>query len=80
MAKKNSGPFSQQQNKGNSTSACLEFVPLKDKHCCWSAEMIYDSGTCVCLCLEQSDLIQSASKESTSPKLHLFTLKGKQLS
>lgn len=63
---KNPGPFSR-QNKGYSTSACLEFVPLKDTHCCWSAEIIYDSGTCLCLCLEQSDLIHSASKESTPP-------------
>lgn len=75
---KNVGPLSRRQNKGYSTSACLEIVPLKDKHCCWSAEIIYDSGTCLHLCLDQSDLIQSASKES--PLRHLFALKGKQLS
>lgn len=35
-------------------------------------------GQCLCLCLEQSDLIQSASKESTARHQHLFILKGKQ--
>lgn len=74
----NPGAFCRQQNKGYSTSACLELVPLKDKHCGWSAEIIYDRGTCLCLCLEQSDLIQSASKESTPRHQHLFILKGKQ--
>lgn len=80
---KNQGTLIWQQIKDYpTTSACVKFIALKDKHSLGSAAIIYDSGTCLNLSLEQSFGL-CASKESTPTLLqtyhqHLFTLKGKQ--
>lgn len=62
---KNPGTLIWQQIKDYpTTSAGVKFIALKDKHSLGSAAIIYDSGTCLYLSLEQSFGL-CASKEST---------------